>query len=236
MKKILMTLAAVAVATTMNAQLYVGGSFGIQGGTKTSEAPVTDENTGYTYTLSTDDKTFKFELLPEIGYKLNDNMAIGTQIGVVFNKNTTPQSVGNIMQDVTAKGFTFKFAPYFRYYFAQWEKVGLFFDAQLGLGFGSTTSDRYYWVGTIPVQYDHKVKNTEVSFAIVPGVSYQASEKVSIVAKLGNGLGYWFTKTTTPQYATINGVRYSYDAIVKDNTFGLNLKTLGLTVGVYYNF
>ncbi len=233
MKKILMTLAAVAVATTMNAQLYVGGSFTVKGGKTTSEAP-TGVN-GIIYT--TDVNTFKFGLLPEIGYKFGENMAVGAQIGFEYNKSTQPETNGNnVSADLSNKGFTFKFAPYFRYYFAQWEKVGLFFDAQFGLGLGKTTQEYwdYYTVGNTDywIMSERDVKTTEVSFAIIPGVSYQASDKVSIVAKLGDGFGYWFNKTTTPR--KFSG--YTYDAVDKSNTYGLNLKTIGLNVSVYYNF
>jgi hypothetical protein len=236
MKKILMTLAAVAVAATMNAQLYVGGSFTLQGGKNTSESMVNVN--GVNITTTDDVNTFAFGLLPEIGYKFGDNMAVGAQIGFEFNKSTQPTTNGTLSADITSKGFKFKFAPYFRYYFAQWEKVGLFFDAQFGLGLGKDTQETPVWItdtngniiGVGSTDYD--VKKTEVSFAIIPGVSYQASDKVSIVAKLGDGVGYWFKKTTTPH--TYGG--YTYDAVDKSNTYGLNLKTIGLNVSVYYNF
>ena len=228
-----MTLAAVAVAATMNAQVYVGGSFVVEGGKTTSETPAGINGA----VITTDVNTFKFGLLPEIGYKFGENMAVGAQIGFEYNKSTEPvTNANNVSADLSNKGFTFKFAPYFRYYFAQWEKVGLFFDAQFGLGLGKTTQEYwdYYTVGNTDywIMSERDTKITQVSFAIIPGVSYQASDKVSIVAKLGNGFGYWFEKTTRPR--TYMG--YSYDAVDKSNTYGLNLKTLGLTVGVYYNF
>ena len=56
MKKILMTMvAALGLAISANAQVYVGGGFAVQG----------HDNGNDTYT------TYKF--LPEVGYNLNDN-------------------------------------------------------------------------------------------------------------------------------------------------------------------
>jgi hypothetical protein len=219
MKKILMTIAAVAFATTMNAQVYLGGSLGLQGGTTTKDYVLGNA------TVSQDVKTFTFEILPEIGYKINDKMAIGTVIGIDFNKQTTPHET----YDDVVKGFYFNFKPYFRYTFVQWDKVSLFADAQVGMRFGKDTHESS--ASGVTVSYDEKY--TQFSFAIVPGIAYQASEKVSVVAKLGNGLGYWHEKTSTPRTSS-NGV--SYDDQTYTNTYGLNLKTLGLTVGVYYNF
>ena len=56
MKKILMTLAAVAMAATMNAQGYIGGTMGI-GSLKVGDA---DAETSYKF-------------LPEIGYNINSD-------------------------------------------------------------------------------------------------------------------------------------------------------------------
>ena len=239
MKKILMTIAAVAFATTMNAQLYLGGSFGISGGTNTTDKIEDGGNV-----VSRDVKKFSLEVLPEIGYKINDNMAVGAEIGVDFTKETTPNyyyvGTGYLQYDTTVKGTYFNFNPYFRYIFVTWDKVSLFCDAQVGLRFGKGSTETPYYDPTTGAHLGNQtrdVKYSSYSFAIVPGIAYQASEKISVVAKLGKGLGYWHEKTTTPDQYTLPVVgTVQYDREDFDNTFGLNLKTLGLTVGVYYNF
>ena len=64
MKKILMTMvAALGLAISANAQVYVGGGFSVKG----------NDNGQTTYT------TYKF--LPEVGYNLNDNWAAGVAFG-----------------------------------------------------------------------------------------------------------------------------------------------------------
>ena len=72
MKKILMTMVAVFAAVSMQAQVYVGGSFAI-------EAWSSQKNAG-------DRSETAFKIMPEIGYNLNDQWAIGTVIGYQNDK------------------------------------------------------------------------------------------------------------------------------------------------------
>ena len=109
MKKIFMTLAAVCVAATMNAQGYIGGGIGLQ---STSH----DGNTNTT-----------IKLMPEVGYNLNDSWALGIALGYGENKNTV--KVNNV--EVSEKTKTFSVSPYARYTFAKFDKVNLFVDGGL---------------------------------------------------------------------------------------------------------
>ena len=101
MKKIMMTLAAVAVAATMNAQVYVGGALGINSNSRN------------------DVTTTSVSIMPEIGYKLDDTMAVGLGLGFaddgIKDANTT----------------TFTIQPYFRYHFVKFDNVSLFCDASI---------------------------------------------------------------------------------------------------------
>ena len=72
MKKIIMTIAAAFVATAMNAQVYVGGSIGLNAWSSQKNAGDRSETT--------------FKILPEIGYNINDSWAIGTVIGYESDK------------------------------------------------------------------------------------------------------------------------------------------------------
>ena len=208
MKKIMMTLAAVAVAATMNAQVYVGGTLGLNFQNKlTGES---GDATGMT-----------FKIQPEIGYNLNEDMAVGIVLGFGINTNGKQ----NLSEDV--KGWNtmnygggvkyknsqiaFEVAPYFRYNFVKLEKVNFFFDAGVGFGYISQKqTDDYTW------------NATRFSIFVQPGVAVNLNEKVSFVAKLGDGLGFRSTKVK------------DHDA---QSTFGLDLKSLaGLSFGMYYNF
>ena len=69
------------------------------------------------------------------------------------------------------------------------------------------------------------MKDTYNKFGIhiKPGVAVNVNDKVSFVAKLGtDGLGWTNTKDKVTD--------------VKTNKFGLDLSTIGLEFGMYYNF
>lgn len=86
-----MTLVAVAMATTMNAQWYVGGTVGYN----------------YTKDKNTDVKSNTFVITPELGYNLNEKWAVGMKIGYAYNK----------VDD--AKSNEFVVNPYARYTFVK---------------------------------------------------------------------------------------------------------------------
>jgi len=108
MKKILMTLAAIAMATTMNAQFYIGGGV------------------GYSHSKINDVKTDEFKILPEFGYNLNDQMSVGATVGYTYSKTS----------DVKTNGF--EIAPYFRYTFAKMNMVNAFIDLGVDYAYSKT--------------------------------------------------------------------------------------------------
>jgi hypothetical protein len=102
MKKFFMTLAAVAMAATMNAQGYIGGSVGFQ-------------------SVSYDgNSTSAFTIMPEIGYNLDENLSVGVVVGY-----------GESGKDEN-KVKKFAVNPYLRYTFAKFDKVNLFVDGGIG--------------------------------------------------------------------------------------------------------
>lgn len=118
MKKIVMTLAAAFVATAMSAQVYVGGSLGINAWSSQKNAGDRSETT--------------FKIMPEIGYNINDAWAVGTVIGYESDKW---QGVEGVSENA------FVIAPYARYTFAKCGKVSFFVDG--GLDF--TTASKADW-------------------------------------------------------------------------------------------
>ena len=157
MKKLMLTIAAalLVVAASAQTKFYVGGSVGYSslaydGGTKTSSL------------------TF----LPEFGYVLNPNMAVGAELGY--------ESVSDKDDDVTYGTFTF--APYFRYTFLSFGNVSLFGDGVLSYKRGSTKYD------------DDTYNNNTIGISVQPGIAYSLNEHFSLVAKFGSVLGYSSSK------------------------------------------
>ena len=64
MKKIVLSVIVALIAITANAQVYVGGTFGV-GSDKVEKAGTEVKNT-------------TFKILPEVGYELNEDWSVGT--------------------------------------------------------------------------------------------------------------------------------------------------------------
>lgn len=144
MKKIFMTLVAVFAAMSMNAQVYVGGSFAFEAWSSQK--------------LAGDKSETVFKLLPEIGYNLTDEWAIGTVIGYESDKFKG-------VDGVSESAFTI--APYARYTFSKLGKVNLFVDG--GVGFKSAS----------------KADWTELEIGFKPGLAVNLTDKLSFVSHIG---------------------------------------------------
>lgn len=144
MKKLFVIAAMTVASVAASAQVYVGGSLGFE-----SEKDQKDAKT-----------TTAFSLKPEVGYNLDDQWAVGIQLGYssVDNGNNT---LGLI-----------EVSPYARYTFAKSGIASFFVDG--GLTFNFYTADYEGMVWGIGVR---------------PGVKLAVSEKVDLIAKLGY-LGY----------------------------------------------
>ena len=161
MKKILMTLAAVAVATTMNAQVWVGGELGF-----TSEHlnGVGTENV--------------FTVKPEIGYSLNEKVDVAIALGYSHSSDKVNKKLGGDKFFANA----FEINPYIRYKFV---KAGNFF-AFIDGGVNYTTT---HYSGRYDGAKLSENEN-EFGVSIVPGIAYSVSDKVTLVSHLGEGLYY----------------------------------------------
>ncbi len=145
MKKFLMTIAAVFVAMNMSAQVYVGGSVGV--------ASVTDN-------LNESQTVYKF--VPEIGYNLNDDWAVGVELG--YQKGACNLGNGAFGQDTDTE--VFSIAPYARYTFVKSKLINLFVDGGVGIG-------------------SYKDLGTQFLLGFKPGVAVNLSESLSFVAHVG---------------------------------------------------
>lgn len=157
---------AVAIIATMgisvaaqDSKMYVGGQLGFW-----------HESDG----ISVNDRSFStnsLTILPEVGYNLDENWAVGTQIGYSLNH----------ICGAGISSHLFQFNPYARYSFYKSDngKVSLFVDGGAGIGAGWTHYD----------SGDESSTAVTWNIGLKPGVAFHPSEKFSIVAHLGL-LGY----------------------------------------------
>jgi len=182
MKKILLTLALAAFAMTTNAQLVIGGNIGFDH----------DGNSRGDYSTNA---TTTFSIMPKIGYWLNEDMQVGIQLGVNYDYTRTYDGDNNNDHYYSTTQLEWRFAPYFRYNFARWNKFTAFCEAQLGIGITPKSS----WKNaTTDKDGNGNVSNLNINFNVVPGVNYALTEKISLDAYLDIfGLYYSLDKTTT---------------------------------------
>ena len=148
MKKILMTLAAAFVAVTMSAQIYVGGGIGFS----SSKYRGGDNQTAY-------------KILPEIGYNIDETLAVGVQLGY---------QQGYVMSyNAVDKEKTLTISPYLRYNALKFDKLTVF--------------------GDLNVLYENEdydgAKSTTIGVGIKPGIAIALNDKFTFVSHLGF-LGY----------------------------------------------
>ena len=195
-----MILAAlVAVASlSANAQVWVGGEVGFSAGKTT--------NNGTKFGSGAD-----FNLIPEIGYTLNDKFDIAVAIGIAHNNGNGKAYAGTegydvyvgALDDVNRNAFTLN--PYVRYKFANAGDFTFFVDG----GFSYTM-----------IHYSGNDDNgNQWSLGFKPGIAYNISDKVSLVAHIGR-LDYNFFK----------------QGDIKNNEFNMGVSGNNLTFGAYVSF
>ncbi len=157
MKKFILAV-ALAFAAVCGAQaegLYVGGQL------------------GYWHDSDDDDvnaSTNTLSILPEVGYNLNDNWAIGTTIGYSYKH----------VCGADLSSHHFQLAPYARYTFFKSSNnlVNLFVDG--GVGFGA---------GWVSAAGEESSTACTWNVGLKPGIAINLTEKFSVVAHVGM-LGY----------------------------------------------
>lgn len=143
MKKIYMTLVAAMFAVCASAQIYVGGNVGIA-----------------SYEFNDHDETV-YSILPEVGYKFNDNWAAGVMFG--WSKGALTTNSNGLDIEHLAK--TFEIYPYARYTFLHTKLINVFCDG--GIGY------RHYNGG-----------DDELSIGLKPGIELKL-DKFSLIAHVG---------------------------------------------------
>ncbi len=152
MKKLLAIALVALVSLGVSAQnkFYVGGEAG--------------------FVHDGEDNTNELSLLPEIGYNLTDNLAVGTVIGWQY-KHFNGEGISTNL---------FRFNPYLRYTYFKTSNnlVNLFIDGAVGVGLGWTSTDD-----------DDSDTAVVWEIGLKPGVAINLTDRFSLVAHIGM-LGY----------------------------------------------
>ncbi|MBO5185524.1 MAG: outer membrane beta-barrel protein [Prevotella sp.] len=152
MKKLFLMAAFVVASVAASAQVYVGGSLGFESSKEYKDAE----------TLTS------FSIIPEVGYNLSDNLAVGIQLGYA----SQDIMLAGEDEDVKGTASAFSIAPYARYTFAKSGAASFFVDG-----------------GIIFTSYGSDADGSNFGVGLRPGIKFAVSDKVDVVAKTGF-LGY----------------------------------------------
>lgn len=194
MKKLMIMAAFLLATISASAQVYIGGGVSFH-----STKPQTVEG------VDVDTKT-AISILPEIGYKLEDNLSIGIGLGYSHSKQ------GDRKDDA------FSIEPYIRYTFAKWNKVGFFGEA--GFGYQHTKNSVEKEIGNSTLETSTKENTWYIG--VRPGISIDVTDNFTFITKIG-WLGYQSTKEDV-------------DKAKASSDFGLDLSGSNIQFSLLYNF
>lgn len=188
MKKFFLGLAISVISISANAQVYVGGGLGFSS-VKAAHHEDVDVDTKTT-----------FSLVPEIGYQLDEKLAVGIGLGYSHSK------------DGDEKGDAFSIEPYARYTFAKLGTVDLFIEG--GVGYQHTKNAE-----EISDNVEVNKKENTFYIGVRPGFKVNLNQKIALVSRVG-WLGWKTTKPDVDDYKGSSEFGLNLDATAIQ--FGVN--------------
>lgn len=167
-----------------------------------------------------------FSIVPQAGYFVSKNLAIGAGIGYqyqTFEQNTNFN--GNITQNENTQE-AFVIAPFARRYTNITEQFRFFGQLSLPMSFGTTK-------GTDPTSGDYVKRTTERSFGakLSPGFAFfPGGSKVSFEFSV-DGLSYNHGTSTYSNFVPVN--TYNHNKVSNDQ-FNLGANLLSPTISIYF--
>lgn len=167
MKKLILSIALLSgVAFTTEAQTEKG-KFIVGGNASYNTSKLDADNAKASH---------NFSIVPNVGYFVSDNFAVGTGIGYQSSKASSESNVG--------KREAFVIAPFGRHYTPVAENFKFFGQLSVPMAFGTTKAiDGDLKVG------DKTGNSTSIGVALSPGFAFFPSSKIGIEFAL-NGISY----------------------------------------------
>lgn len=210
MKKLLLSLAAIASLSAANAQkmgdVFVNGMISFNGSTSD------DSRAGSTTNGSVSNR---FALTPSVGYQFDRNWGAGLMVDYRINRTTTPSTTG---ADVKETGRTIGVGPFLRY--TRHLSPMFFLYGQLNAMYvnGRTSNDA---LGTTTVTG----KSNGVNLDVMPAVGINITRHIAITGSFGR-VGFNTLKNESPTNSSVYTRTNSFEA-----TFGHEIM-----FGVQWNF
>ena len=163
-------LAAILTANVASAQIFVGGSMGFDYWNGKDSFKGEKQSTG---------SEFEFKIAPRAGYYLNDDLAVGLEIGIAFYTNNIPEGnrwKNSVIRDGGKVNIVrWNVGTFARYNLFGTEKFSMLLEGGIGIGgekekltVGSTINEGAYVF--------------KFNIGILPVLSYNLSDRFSIEA------------------------------------------------------
>lgn len=165
MKKVFMTLAVVFMAMAANAQVWMGGSFGL-----TSEKESNNAKPVLNYSIA-----------PEVGFSIAPKFDLA--VGLRLAGNSYKDEIINVQTKYAETSFAIQ--PFLRYKAINCGKVGFFIDGGFEYGYGVAKST----IGN----HVEKDNTNHFMVGLKPGISFAASDNIVFAARIGS-FGYYQEK------------------------------------------
>ena len=177
MKKLFFALAFLAVSMISNAQLFVAGS--VSANHSSSKKVYVNHETDYNPRYN------GFSIAPAVGYMIpGKSYGFGLGLGYAYSSEKK-----DLSKDFTN---TFDFGPFFRYAYAKFDKITLYFDAKIPVSVAKEKEK------TGNVTYDAD-KSFSIGGRLIPGLTYRFSDHILFTTEIGLlSINYNHIKTTTP--------------------------------------
>lgn len=193
----------------LNAQVFVGGSAGLNISSDESKATSPTSNTS----------DYSIGLFPSLGKFLSEKFAIGLALDISFSG-----SKRDVNPEIITKTSSIGISPFVRYYAKRWNKFSVYGQGKTGLTF----SDSNVKYGGIT---NDGPKQTRIYLNISPGLAYDISEKLSLETSL-NFLNLRYSYGTTKDGPLKNTASAFTIGTGLNNIVSLN----AITIGAIYKF
>ena len=214
MKKLFLIAGLMLTIWTVNAQFYLGGSFGIYENTGKNGQ---DKKVGFSY--------LNFSIAPEVGYNISDKIDMGLSLIFLNNTRKAYQFVGDEMSSKTITT-GWGLSPYIRYSiykFGNFDVLG-----KAALNYSNNTSKFYDEAGN----QNDKRSSTVFGLNISPILFYNLSDRIALYTQL-NFLGLDLSSMTEKT----SDVKTGSSSTFKLGANTDNLATFGeLQIGFVYKF
>jgi outer membrane protein len=208
--KIILIVIFVLFPFILNAQVFLGGNFGLNmsGGNLDNGNIKTDKPS-----------TVSFNISPMVGKFLSENVAVGALVDFSFS-----QTNNNGAPEVINSSSTIGITPFLRYYAIRIDKFSIFGQGNVGFSYSGSMSK-------VDGTSTNGPKTSTLSLTVMPGLAYDVSSKLSLETNinfLNFGLNYSVVKSGSDKNRTVNfGVGAGLSNIVTVGT---------ISIGAIYKF